>query len=219
MKKEISDEFFAWFMNSLIVFMLIMGWVSLISRERADLATQSKGTVEACLGSRCFEEEDKGSVDVTLEPVSKWASPKRTAVEVPRARSYQVSKKIQLSAEEFNCLARNVFFESRGEPLVGKIAVSQTVFNRLRTGKWGSTVCQVVYAPSQFSWTLANHTKKPSGPEWVESRRAALLFLKGFRVTNLDKVDHYHATRISPYWNKRMTAKSVIGHHVFYASR
>lgn len=49
--------------------------------------------------------------------------------------------------EEINCLAKNIFFESRDQGLQGKLAVAAVTFNR------GGSICETVYQPYQFSWT------------------------------------------------------------------
>lgn len=217
MKKEISDEFFAWFINSFIVFMLIMGWVSLVALERKPVV--ATGTVEACLGDHCFE--DTGSVDVKLEPVSSWKkSTPVIAPAMPTAKPYHINKSIQLSKEEFQCLARNIYFEARGEPLLGKVAVAQITHNRLKSKRWGTTFCDVVYARKQFSWTFqAVRMQIPHGRDWIKSKAAAAEYLQGTRISNLAKADHYHSNTVNPYWNRDMKVKAKVGQHIFYASK
>jgi spore germination cell wall hydrolase CwlJ-like protein len=54
--------------------------------------------------------------------------------------------------EAFFWMMMNTHHESRGEELVGKVAVNYVVLNRAKQGK--KTVKQVVTAYRQFSWTL-----------------------------------------------------------------
>lgn len=216
MKREINDEFFACFMNTCIVFMLVMGWVSLIALERQPEFTS--GTVEACLGSHCFE--DSGSVDVQLEPMSTWKKPSAVITPAPAAKAYHINKTIQLSNEEFQCLARNIYFEARGESLIGQVAVAQITHNRLKSKRWGSTFCDVVYARKQFSWTFqAVRMQIPHGRDWLKSKAAAVEYLRGTRISNLAKADHYHNNTVNPYWNRAMKVKAKVGQHIFYASK
>ncbi len=51
---------------------------------------------------------------------------------------------------QIDCLARNLFFESRNEGEVGMRAVGAVTLNRV--GKYGSSICNVVYRHKQFSW-------------------------------------------------------------------
>jgi spore germination cell wall hydrolase CwlJ-like protein len=159
-----------------------------------------------------LEEGGKGHVDVFLEPISEdfqYHGPKL----------FNNNTKIVLNDKrEFRCLAENVFFESGHQSYIGKIAVLQTVLNRAESGRWGYSFCDVIHAKKQFSWTLKDQ-KNPHGSAWVASKDAVKAFLNGVRVKNLEEVDHYHATYISPYWNRNMRETATIGDHVFYASK
>lgn len=44
-----------------------------------------------------------------------------------------------------------IYHEARGESRVGQAAVGHVVVNRVRSGKWGRTVRDVVWYPKQFS--------------------------------------------------------------------
>jgi spore germination cell wall hydrolase CwlJ-like protein len=46
--------------------------------------------------------------------------------------------------KELNCLARNIFFEARGEPYEGKVAVGIVTLNRVQDERWPNSVCDVV---------------------------------------------------------------------------
>ena len=43
------------------------------------------------------------------------------------------------------CLALNIYYEARSEPLAGKIAVSEVVLNRVADTRYPNTICEVVY--------------------------------------------------------------------------
>ena len=121
--------------------------------------------------------------------------------------------------KEFQCLSENIYRESRGEPLIGKISVAMTVLNRAESGKWGYSFCSVIYAPHQYSWTSMKKLKPPHGPSWESSKNAARLFVNGTRVRTLEQVKHYHANYVSPYWKHSMRQTAIVGNHIFYASK
>jgi spore germination cell wall hydrolase CwlJ-like protein len=124
--------------------------------------------------------------------------------------------KIEVSQREFDCLARNIFYEAGIEDYDGKIAVAQITWNRVQNGTWGRTICRVVYAPRQFSWTHMNKPE-PHGRLWQASREAARDFLNGTRVVGLQKSKYYHATYIrAPGWTRNLEEVAVIGQHQFY---
>ena len=50
------------------------------------------------------------------------------------------------------CMALNVYFEARDQPLVGQIAVAETVLNRVHSTLFPDTVCEVVYQGEYYSW-------------------------------------------------------------------
>jgi spore germination cell wall hydrolase CwlJ-like protein len=51
-----------------------------------------------------------------------------------------------LSDRDVECLARNIFYESGGEPTEGKIAVGIVTVNRAQDPRFGKSVCEVVKA-------------------------------------------------------------------------
>lgn len=54
--------------------------------------------------------------------------------------------------EELKCLATAVYFESKGEPLAGQLAVATTILNRTKSGRFPKSACGVVRQPGQFSF-------------------------------------------------------------------
>jgi len=52
--------------------------------------------------------------------------------------------------EDRDYIIRTIVFEASGEEEVGKAAVAHVILNRLRTGRWGDTVKDVVTHPWQF---------------------------------------------------------------------
>jgi len=126
---------------------------------------------------------------------------------------------IKLPEEDLYCLQRNVFFEAGIEPYEGKIAVAQVTLNRLEARRWGQSVCDVVFAHAQFSWTLwqSKRNKTPSGPLWEETKQAVKDFKRGKRIKNLDASLHYHADYIKePFWADVERQIIKIGRHIFY---
>jgi len=129
---------------------------------------------------------------------------------------FYLSPKIQVSRQDFECLARNIYYEAGIEDYAGKIAVAQVTWNRVKNGRWGRTVCRVVYAPHQFSWTHMN-LPAPHGRLWQDSRAAAEDFVNGTRIMTLQNSKHYHATYIrAPGWTRNLEVAAVIGQHRFY---
>jgi N-acetylmuramoyl-L-alanine amidase len=54
------------------------------------------------------------------------------------------------------CMALNIFFEARSEPIQGQIAVAEVTLNRVASDDYPNTICEVVLQENsqgcQFSW-------------------------------------------------------------------
>jgi len=132
---------------------------------------------------------------------------------------FQEVKPLKLSRREVECLVRNVYYEAGTETPVGKIAVAQVTLNRVQTGYWGKHVCDVVYAPNQFSWTKDTDriNNNPNGKLWHEAQIAVSIFLEnGVRIKQLDRALFYHADYVHPFWRDKNKMIGQIGTHVFY---
>ena len=47
--------------------------------------------------------------------------------------------------KQLECLARNIYYEAKGEPFEGKVAVAQVTINRMESGLFPNDLCKVVY--------------------------------------------------------------------------
>lgn len=130
------------------------------------------------------------------------------------------NEKMNYSKTDFDCMAKNIYHEAGIESQRGKFAVAQVTLNRLKDGRWGKSICKVVYAPSQFSWTLYRKQRyeQPKGPLWNESVAVTRAVLeKGYRVPSLDESILYHADYIKePVWAASVVRIQHIGQHIFY---
>ena len=113
------------------------------------------------------------------------------------------------------CLASAVYFESKGEPLDGQLAVAQVILNRVEDGRFGPSICAVVKAPRQFSFVRGGALPMPSnGVQWATARAIALIAISGSWPEIVPDATHFHATRVNPGWKLRRVA--TVGQHVFY---
>lgn len=121
-------------------------------------------------------------------------------------------------ASAIACLALNIYHEARGEPVDGQIAVAQVTLNRVADPRYPDNVCDVVYQPSQFSWTLAETHPPATDAEALE--------LAIFIAKNIDQFDvlapeatHYYApAKADPYWADLLTPVGQIANHRFFKS-
>ena len=61
------------------------------------------------------------------------------------------------SDDQIECLAKNMYFEARGQGTAGVLAVSFVVLNRVNDHRFPNTICEVVYqAITRPSWKNKN---------------------------------------------------------------
>lgn len=140
-------------------------------------------------------------------------------IEVIKAYIIKTHERMNYTKAEEECLARNVFYEAGIEDRLGKFAVAQVTLNRLKEGRWGKNICSVVYAKSQFSWTLDRKKRntQPKGELWEASKAVAHQVLaKGYRVNGLETSTYYHADYVQPLWRKSVVKIQQVGRHIFY---
>jgi spore germination cell wall hydrolase CwlJ-like protein len=127
---------------------------------------------------------------------------------------------------ELTCLAMNVYYEARGEPLAGMHAVAEVTMNRVVSRRYPDTVCEVVYEKrwdalrkryvGAFSWTEFDVVPHPQGEKWQLAWEAARNVYHGRHAPTLKGALHYHATYIRPSWSRGKRPVARIGAHVFY---
>ncbi len=144
-------------------------------------------------------------------------------------------KKVEVAANERQCLAKAIYHEARGEPEKGQWAVANVILNRVASSSYPSTVCGVVYqnATSQnfrCQFTFACDGKSDVAGEgnrivrtsWVRSNLIAFAAFKQYQTgTQLEALPRdvlfYHTRAVSPNWSKVYKVVAEIGNHIFYA--
>jgi hypothetical protein len=133
--------------------------------------------------------------------------------------------------DELSCMARAIYFEARGEPAEGQMAVGRVILNRTRSGHYPATVCGVVYQNDhrrnrcQFSFACDGKPDMIRDTDsWGEILMRAALLLgtedecaeETASVGPIGISTHYHATYVSPRWSRALQKTGEIGRHVFY---
>lgn len=163
----------------------------------------------------------------------------RPRVQVPLALPPNTQQQVKmLDMVELDCMARNVFFEARGENANGKMMVATVVLERTMSPHFPGTVCGVVNQANtdangkiikyqcSFSWVCdgekhdIDFTNEAVAKEWEQSYTIAKLVMLGALKPKLDMegVTHYHAKYVKPFWSKDKNYKMVarVGDHLFY---
>lgn len=121
--------------------------------------------------------------------------------------------------KEVVSLALNIYHEARGSTYEDKRAVAEVTMNRVRSGKFGNSVFEVVYQPKQFSWTFLIKNKKPRERfAWIECQQIAYEVYTSSQNEIVDNnVYHYvrHDIVNNVWWAKHYKERKRIGAHVY----
>ena len=157
--------------------------------------------------------------------------------------SYKYNEK--QTKKDIECLAKNIYFESRSDNLAGRYAVADVVLNRVNDRRYPGTICGVVYdgrhieswktkknknLPDseriytpvknmcQFSWYCDSVKDIPKNQElWEDAQLIARNILTHNTYRGITEgATHYHATYVDPYWAKNLQQIGRIGLHIFY---
>lgn len=120
--------------------------------------------------------------------------------------------------EQLRCLAGAIYFEARGEPLAGQLAVAEVIVNRAASGRFPASYCGVVTQRSQFSFVKGGRIPAAPTGSPVYQRAKAIAQIAHRNLWSSDAKDalYFHARHVSPAWSGRKQAAARIHNHVFY---
>jgi len=122
---------------------------------------------------------------------------------------------------EWNCLARALYFEARGEAVKGQFAVAEVILNRVDSPDYPNSVCAVVNQGNgrscQFSFVCDGKVDRISEADaWQKAGKIARVMLDGGPRALTDGATHFHTTAVRPSWAHRLPRTAQIGAHLFY---
>ena len=133
--------------------------------------------------------------------------------------------------ESIMCLAMAIYFEARGEPMVGQVAVAQVIMTRVYDHRFPNKVCDVVKEGYYYSWDKSKPIRDKcqfsfwcdGKPEIVNDMVAwgfaidiAEATMEGYLYDTTSGATHYHAHYVSPSWSEKFTRTVRINDHIFY---
>lgn len=139
-------------------------------------------------------------------------------------------KPVGIAKNEVDCLARNIYFESRNQSLNGQLAVVLVTFNRVQDPRFPKTICGTVYQKNKhgcaFSWVCQGKTvnwkEHLEAMAWFNAYNLALksYYLKEqmYKADFTHGATFYHSLKVSPSWasNSDWTEIAMIDDHIFY---
>lgn len=140
--------------------------------------------------------------------------------------------------KQIKCLALNIYHEARGSTDDDMFGVAKVTINRVKSSKFGNTICEVVferkkfyrtetvngrvkkvpYYIGQFSWThqVKNHHPKELA-SWEKAKKIAWLvyFDKNLIDKTKGATHFYDYKKVKPSWSKKGIDKVKIGSHMY----
>ena len=123
----------------------------------------------------------------------------------------------EAGSHELDCLATGIYFESKGEPLSGQLAVGKVIANRTQSGgRFPGTYCGVLFQRGQFSFVhghslpAVNHENR----QWQTAVAIAKIVDQDLKESPVGNALFFHARYVAPGWHAKRVAS--IGNHVFY---
>ena len=132
-----------------------------------------------------------------------------------------------MTPDSAQCLAEAMYYEARGEGVVGEMAIAEVVLHRTKERDYPGTVCDVVHekrvvdgrTSCQFSFACDDALEPPRDhSRWRESRALAMDIISGKLplANNTGSAIAYHSVKVEPCWSSKMQVTARIGNHVFY---
>jgi spore germination cell wall hydrolase CwlJ-like protein len=126
--------------------------------------------------------------------------------------------------DETTCLALNIYFEARSEPIDSQMAVAFVTLNRVESARYPDTICKVVKQKRgrtcQFSWYCDGKSDRPRNYNaWRKAYGVAEIILELVHYSIIDftgGATHYHADYVNPRWSGGLAFTRKIGSHLFY---
>jgi N-acetylmuramoyl-L-alanine amidase len=143
--------------------------------------------------------------------------------------------------KQVQCLAKNIYFEARNEPEQGMVAVAFVTLNRVKSGDFPNTICDVVEQKTrverigdkrvvcQFSWycekvphyLYVNQVLTNRNDMKYNQIRDLALHVYANHDRMIDPTNgslFYHADYVSPNW-RNLEKVTKIGAHIFYVKK
>lgn len=148
--------------------------------------------------------ETKKTTDSATTATKKTTDSATTATTVTTSTTETT---VEVSADDVTLLAAIVFAEAGNQSYEGQLAVANVVLNRLKSGRYGSSLSAVIYAPSQFT---ASTTSAFYGA--LSNPNSTSLAAAQDALAGNNNVPGYYNFR--PTWTG--ASGYVIGDHVFF---
>lgn len=141
----------------------------------------------------------------------------KAALLLVAALTFSFSSQASHDAKEIDCIAKNIYFESRGEGIKGMTAIAHVTKNRVNSGKFPDSYCKVVYQSNQFSWVSKRPKVDKTDEAWQTAKNLArVIYYVDLPQDPTYGALYFHSDKDKPYWTKKFKKTTKIKGHTFY---
>lgn len=141
----------------------------------------------------------------------------KAALLLVAALTVSFSSQASHDAKEIDCIAKNIYFESRGEGIKGMTAIAHVTKNRVNSGKFPDSYCKVVYQSNQFSWVSKRPKVDKTDEAWQTAKNLArVIYYVDLPQDPTQGALYFHSGKDKPYWTKKFKKTTKIKGHTFY---
>ena len=191
----------------------------------ADTAGVTDVSVDLSPLAAVLKTEAKGMQSVSANTLNQLTSEPEPDVRALTGytKSSLASMKPATGGKQWQCMAEALYFEARGEAVLGQFAVAEVIMNRVKSSRYPDTVCGVIRQGTgqrhrcQFSFYCDGRAEVINEPRAYEQvGKVARLAMDGDVPTLTRGATHYHTRAVSPNWSKVFEKTATIGYHHFY---
>lgn len=139
------------------------------------------------------------------------------------SNEYLASMQRPKSTQSLECMAEALYFEARGETLMGQFAVAEVIKNRVSSSRFPDSVCGVINQGTgrkfacQFTYTCDGRPETIGNKKVYEKlRKISALVLREEVEDITHGATYYHTKAVNPRWARVFTRTRSIGAHYFY---
>ena len=142
-------------------------------------------------------------------------------------REAELDRKLE-QEKQYECMVTNLWFEARGQPLIGMYAVAWVVKNRIENKNFPNTICSVITSRSSsscaFSWYCDGKSDQPVLRNKMDrvAMQKIMKIAKEFSTGTVTLPDitegalYFHAIKVDPNWSTVYNQTVVINNHRYY---
>lgn len=140
------------------------------------------------------------------------------------SKAYLRTVPVVAGGPEWRCLSEALYFEARGETVMGQFAVAEVILNRVDDPKFPDSICGVVNQGSgrgkyrcQFTYTCDGKLEIIGNKvAWATVGKVARLSMQLAERPLTKGATYYHTDYVSPSWARKFERLATIGVHIFY---